>query len=126
MNTKLKSLLRWLCVIPIAILAYFIVFKINIDCLYALPFEFLRNVVMTFVFAGSGCAFVVTGSLMAPSHKEIVSVILATSLSVVMIIGLIVQFYHPEEYLLIDKIWNIAIITGTIIGSFTIYEGIDI
>lgn len=125
MNKGVSNILRWICILPAAILGYWAVFTINTIFGYALShsFAFVRYIVLFFIFQASGLAFVVAGAKTAPLHQEKVSIVLAAIMCLIMIGGLYVQFTVPEDYLFEDKVWNCAVMLGAISGSIYIHAG---
>ena len=123
-----KNILRWIAVLPAAILAFVVVHVINFvqGNVFAIPFEIARDALSVAFFAGSGVAFIYGASKTAPSHNNAVSLLLCIFLCVVMIAGLYVQFTHPGEYLLIDKVYNVAVMLGSVMGVIFIKtDGIE-
>lgn len=118
---NIKNIIRWILVVPAALLAFGMVHFVNYWEVASLP-GIIRDVIHSAVFVASGVAFVAGGALTAPFYHRIVSIVLASVLSTIMVIGLTVQFCHPEEYQIVDKVFNVSIIIGTIIGAITIYE----
>lgn len=118
------KVLRWIGVLPIAIIAWFVT-SLVLGLLYRLfnPVEMAEWAITTMVSGGGGFSFVYAGALTAPKGNRIVSIVLATIMTVITIISLVFALCGYGERSIIHSVLScLSTITGCVFASIHIYE----
>lgn len=104
MNEKTKNILRWIGVLPVAILAscvaYFLSNLFNTGTLYAYCGHNIFAEICGEILASaiSVSAFLLAGSRMAPNHRKITTYVLSGIICLFCVISFICTFYVKTEW----------------------------
>ena len=122
MDSLFFKAIRWVLVLPAAIAAYFIGYKIfmwannEFAGLY-----FLANLMSIIGCGFSAACFVALGSLTAPFYRKVTSIVLATIGSMIGVSMIVLVFMSEESgWLMIFQ--NVANIAGFVLGAVYISE----
>lgn len=121
---KFVDILKWIAVLPVSVIAWVVVYWI-INLLYHVfsPIEFTQWAITIMSSGGSGMAFVLVGSLLAPKGRKIVSIVLATIMGIFALISLVASFYgYGDNSILISILSGVSTIAGCVLGSVQIHE----
>lgn len=121
---KFIDTLKWIGVLPVAVVSWVVVFWI-VNLLYRVlePVEISQWAITLMSSGGSGFAFVFSGSLLAPKGKKIVSVVLATIMGVFALISLFFAFNgYGENPILISVISAVSTIAGCVLACIQTHE----
>jgi hypothetical protein len=121
---KFVDVLKWIGVLPIAIISWIIVYGI-INLMYRIlsPVEFTQWAITIMASGGSGCAFVFAGSWIAPKGKKVVSIVLATVMGIFALTSLVLSFCgYGDNSIIISVISAVATIVGCVIACVQVHE----
>lgn len=121
---KFVNILKWIAVLPVSVIAWVVVYWI-INLLYNIfsPVEMTRWAITIMSSSGSGMAFVIGGSWIAPKGRKIVSIVLATIMVLFALISLIASLYgYGDNSMLISILSGVSTIAGCVFGSIQIHE----
>jgi hypothetical protein len=121
------KILRWIGVIPGAVLAFYGIYTLNKLSLYffASPESTFTKMIIEVIISGtSGCMAVVIGSLISPSYRKYTSILLMTILVIITIISF-AQYVKIGDYLL-GGIYCIATLLGGTYGCYEIITNKDL
>lgn len=117
------DILKWIGVLPISIVSWILAFWV-INLLYKIfsPVEMTQWAITIMSSGGSGMAFVLSGSWLAPKGKKIVSIVLATIMCVFALVSLVFALSgYGENSTMISVLACISTIAGCAFGSIQMY-----
>lgn len=123
-SNLLMSILKWIGVLPISIIAWFVTYWI-INLLYNVfnPVEMTKWAISIMSSGGSGMAFVLAGVWIAPKGKKITSVVLATIMSIFALASMAFAFLGYEgNGLAVSVVSTISTIVGCILACVQTHE----
>ena len=118
------EVLKWILVLPVSMIAWVIAYWV-INLLYNIfsHVDISQWAITLMSSGGSGMAFVVSGSWIAPRGKKIVSVVLATIMVLFAIISLLLALNgYGENSTVVSVISALSTIAGCVLGSMQIYD----
>lgn len=118
------DVLKWVGVLPISILAWFIVYWV-INLLYNVfsPVEMTEWAITIMSSGGSGMAFVCAGAMLAPKGKKVTSIVLATIMGVFALASIAFALMGYEgRGIAISIISAVSTIAGCVFGSIQIHN----
>lgn len=121
---KFLDVLKWIGVVPVSILAWFVVYWV-INFLYSVfsPVEMTGWVITILSSGGSGVAFVCAGSMLAPKGKKVTSIVLATTMGIFALVSIFFSLMGYEgKGIVLSIISAVSTIAGCIIGSIQIHD----
>lgn len=124
---KFLDILKWVGVLPVSIIAWIATFWI-VNLLYNFfsPVEMTKWAITIMSSGGSGMAFVLAGSLLAPKGKKVVSIVLATIMSVFALVSLALSLYgYGDNSLMISILSGVSTIAGCVFGSMQMHDETD-
>lgn len=120
---KIPDLIRWILVLPFAFIAMLVVSLINRGTMSSYfginPKGFIVNL---FVAYTSSLVFVLAGVIMAPKKQFLISLILATVLTIFVGFGIFASFFF-EEYSFFEYLaYGLVTLAGAISVPYGIYN----
>lgn len=121
MNKVVKTL-KWISIIPAALLGMFVgyLFSFIFSSIFNFGMAPAWIIKLTSNFV-SGALFVLSGTFIAPSAKKIVSVVLCTLYIVIAIISTFFALYNKNENMLECIFYTVCSIVGSIVSTWYIY-----
>lgn len=121
---KFIDILKWIGVLPVSIIAWVVVYWI-INLLYNIfsPVEITRLAITVLSSGGSGIAFVIAGSMLAPKGKKATSIVLATIMGIFALASVVFTILgYVGNGMLISIISAISTIAGCVIGAIQMHD----
>ena len=121
---KIVDILKWVGVLPISIIAWFVTYWI-INLLYNVfsPVEMTKWAIAIMSSGGSGMAFVLAGSWLAPKGKKVTSIVLATIMGVFAVVSVVFSFLGYEgNGLVVSVVSALSTIAGCIFGAMQMHD----
>ena len=122
MKRIIVDTIRWIMILPtmivVHVLSYYLYLWLSDDA----HLSIIKYVEIIMAFAVSAGASVVAGSIVAPKHRKMVSVILCVFLCTLMLVGLYIMVVRFSEYGTMSILGNVASIVGAIAGAYIIYK----
>lgn len=123
-SSPFVHILRWIGILPVSIFTWIVVFWI-VNLVYKIfsPVDMTQWAITIMSSGGSGMAFVLSGSLLAPKGKKIVSIVLATIMSFFALINLFFALYgYGHNSMIISIISALSTIIGCVFGAIQIHN----
>ena len=121
--SDMKKVLRWICVLPATILTYFVagLIQLLLNKFFVVG-SFYEYLATLFVMYASAAISILVGKYVAPDYKKNTGIIIATALSViVLIIGIMAtigNIKNGEKLMAIESVLGtLAMIAGFISGN---------
>ena len=124
MNKLLVNIIRWILVLPVMVLAHIIAYYVYLWLSDDLKVTFFKYVEIIMAFAIASGVSIIAGTLVAPSNRKTVSVVLCTISCTLMAIGMYVIISNYYKYGLMGVLGNVASIIGAIVGTYIVHEEI--
>lgn len=124
MNKLLVNIIRWILVLPVMVLAHIIAYYVYLWLSDDLKVTFFKYVEIIMAFAIASGVSIIAGTLVAPSNRKTVSVVLCTISCTLMAIGMYVIISNYYKYGLMGVLGNVVSIIGAIVGTYIVHEEI--
>lgn len=120
---KFVDVLKWIGVLPVAVIAWLVAYWV-FNLMYNIfsPVEVSKWAITLMSSGGSGTAFVLAGSMLAPKGKKVVSIVLATIMVIFALVSLYLAFRGYGNDSVISIIACVATIVGSIYASISIHK----
>ena len=116
----LIDFIRWILVLPVVLLVHVVAYFVYLWFGDDVNISFFKYVEIVMAFAFSAGLSIIAGSLTAPHHKKIVSIVLCAVSCTLMVVGLCMMVFKYDEYGMLSILGNIASIIGSICGAYII------